>query len=357
MSLAEQGLLDLGNGEMLRPLVLSHGLGVDSTAVLVLWRQMGIRPDLIMFADTGSENPLTYRYRSVIDLYLSAIGFPPLTVVQYAPRHGHYDSLLTDTLVKGMMPSLAYGRKGCSVKWKIDAQMAFLRRWRPALECWSRHGRIRHAIGYDAGPKDSARGVATGDTDLEEYIYPLREANWDREKCKQEIAADALLVEIATKVGVPVVPPKSACIFCPSTKPNELVEMAESDPTSTILALLVESEALPRSTQIEGLWRRGTRRRPGSWNEFLDAQHSEAEIHEAIETLFSPAPYSPSLSKAPDTARFAVVYPGIDTRFTTDFRTATHEAGLSGTLYVRIRGRWYFTRRNSAPAYHPKEAA
>lgn len=34
------------------PLVVSYGVGVDSTAMLVAMQQRGIRPDLILFADT-----------------------------------------------------------------------------------------------------------------------------------------------------------------------------------------------------------------------------------------------------------------------------------------------------------------
>ncbi len=90
------------------PLVLSYGVGVDSTAVLVGWRRLGLRPDLILFADTGSEHRGTYRYRAVIEDWLVAVGFPPLTVVRYRPRHGRYTTLVEDCLIKGVLPSLAY---------------------------------------------------------------------------------------------------------------------------------------------------------------------------------------------------------------------------------------------------------
>src|ERR1700723_337870 len=99
---------DVNKGEK-RPLVLSYGMGVDSTAVLVLWWHQGIRPDLIMFADPGAENPQTYAYRQVIDRFLDRVGFPPITVVRYKPGHGHYDTILSDCLIKGMMPSLKHG--------------------------------------------------------------------------------------------------------------------------------------------------------------------------------------------------------------------------------------------------------
>jgi hypothetical protein len=37
------------------PLVVAYGLGVDSTAMLVEFARRGIRPDLILFADTGGD--------------------------------------------------------------------------------------------------------------------------------------------------------------------------------------------------------------------------------------------------------------------------------------------------------------
>ncbi len=89
------------------PLVLSYGMGVDSTAVLVDWRRLGLRPDLILFADTESEHQRTYRYHPVIEDWLVAVGFPPLTVVRYRPRHGRYTTLVEDCLIKGVLPSLA----------------------------------------------------------------------------------------------------------------------------------------------------------------------------------------------------------------------------------------------------------
>ena len=43
-------------------LVVAYGLGMDSTAMLIEFPPRGIRPDLILFADTGCEKPETYLY-------------------------------------------------------------------------------------------------------------------------------------------------------------------------------------------------------------------------------------------------------------------------------------------------------
>jgi hypothetical protein len=68
------------------PLVLSLGLGVDSIGVLIGWRQLGIRPDAIVFSDPGSEHPETYAIRPVVDAWLESVGFPQIDEVRYRAR-------------------------------------------------------------------------------------------------------------------------------------------------------------------------------------------------------------------------------------------------------------------------------
>src|SRR5262249_26460615 len=46
-----------------RPLfVVSDGMGVDSTAMLIALKRLGLRPDVILHADTGDEHPETVVY-------------------------------------------------------------------------------------------------------------------------------------------------------------------------------------------------------------------------------------------------------------------------------------------------------
>jgi 3'-phosphoadenosine 5'-phosphosulfate sulfotransferase (PAPS reductase)/FAD synthetase len=93
------------------PLVVAYGLGVDSTAMLVELAHLEIRPDLILFADTGGEKPETYQYLGVIQPYLQEVGFPEVTVVRYQPKRAVYDTLEDQCLHTGTLPSLAYGGK------------------------------------------------------------------------------------------------------------------------------------------------------------------------------------------------------------------------------------------------------
>lgn len=71
---------------MHQPIVVSYGVGRDSTALLIEMQRRGLRPDAILFADTGSEKEQTYAYLPVIRRWLAEHGFPPLTIVRYQPR-------------------------------------------------------------------------------------------------------------------------------------------------------------------------------------------------------------------------------------------------------------------------------
>lgn len=250
-----------------QPLVVSYGMGVNSTALLIELQRRGIRPDLILFADTGSEKAGTYAYRPVINAWLARVGFPALQAVRYEPKdfknYPPYHSLEENLLTNGTLPSLAFGFKSCSLKWKVAPQDAFVRGWRPARECWALGGRVRKAIGYDAGPADIRRRNHAGnleDPDFE-YCYPLIDWRLDREACKAIIVQE----------GLPV-PTKSACYFCPATKPEELAEATKDELRKIVV---IEARAKPRLQTIEGLWRkpvkgmRGGGARPGSMTEFI----------------------------------------------------------------------------------------
>ena len=61
---------------MNQPFVVAYGMGVDSTAMLIGLSGIGIRPDLILFADVGGEKDETYAYQTIMDQFLESAGFP-----------------------------------------------------------------------------------------------------------------------------------------------------------------------------------------------------------------------------------------------------------------------------------------
>lgn len=256
-------------------LMVADGMGVDSTAMLINLHRLGIRPDAILHADTGDEHPLTQAYRTVRSEWLASVGFPELTIVRRTPsvpgkrRDGtygeSYSTLGENCIANRTLPSLAFGFKACSVKWKIEPQNKWTKKWEPARRTWGHGQRVVKLIGYDNGPQDSRRAHELGNDGEYTYLYPLREWGWDRERCVDEIK----------KAGVQV-PRKSACVFCPASKPHEIAEIVRDYPEIADYIVELEDNARPNLQSIEGLWRKtvkgwraGSVAKPGSMAEFI----------------------------------------------------------------------------------------
>jgi len=257
------------------PLVVAYGLGVDSTAMLVEFVHRGIRPDLILFADTGGEKPETYQYLRVIRPFLARHHFPEVVTVRYQPKRASYSTLEAQCLHTGTLPSLAYGGKSCSLKYKRTPQDKYILSAYPPPEFLKRGQRVVRAIGFDAGEERrtyahvvKAVGLDAGeehratwaksvpvkekrvsreawlDQHYFAYWYPLMDWGYDRETCKRIIA----------QAGLPV-PIKSACFFCPASKKNEIAWLHEHHPDLLDRALRIERNAQANLTSMKGLGR------------------------------------------------------------------------------------------------------
>ena len=296
------------------PFVASYGLGVDSTAGILELHEQGIRPDLILFADVGSEKAATYAYLVTFNAKLRAIGFPTVTVVRYEttdrsgidPRTGRtYQDLEGQCHSTGRLPSLAYGsgKHSCSIKWKAEAQDRFLKTWKPAIDAWANGRQVIKAIFYDCSAADMKRGTfsTTYQADRYVYAYPLRWFGWVREDCKAAIRA----------AGLPV-PPKSSCFFCPAMKAQELRDLAVTEPAQFVRAIELEDVAKfaaeirialggkASTVELGGLWTlmRPSKNEPTSWRVFAEHEGLLAQALQALADQAGPTPLDELLERA-----------------------------------------------------------
>ena len=216
--------------------VVAYGGGTDSTAMLIECVNRGIKIDLILFADTGGEKPHTYQYVEMFSKWLIKQGMPEIIMVK---KGGIEESLEENCLRCNMLPSLAYGFKSCSQKFKIQPQDKFCNNWEPAKKQWKEGNKVYKLIGYDAS--EDRRATITSDKKYN-YVYPLIEWDIDREECLQ----------IIKMAGLPL-PGKSACFFCPSSRPHEIRELKAKYPTLAERALKMEKNA--ELTSVKGLGR------------------------------------------------------------------------------------------------------
>ena len=253
--------------------VISYGMGLDSTAMIVeMFNRGEAAPDLILFSDTRAEKPETYAFLDHMNSWLSAHGWPQVTVVAWKPVVAKYDSMEAGLLSNETLPSLSFGGHGCSLRNKKEVMEKFYRSWAPAKATWADGRKVQVCIGYDDSTADRKRRakVEKAQAEMREKIasgvpltsfqkvtaktlsqfeerYPLQEWNLER----------AELARIITASGLPV-PPKSACFFCPASQVEEVMELKLNNPDLFRRAVAIEDTARDgkhgfKSDRIKGL--------------------------------------------------------------------------------------------------------
>ena len=244
-------------------LIVACGMGTDSIAMLIEMKRRGIRPDIVQWADTGSERIHTYRYVRVLQAWLKRNGFPPLLIVRKrCPQAGHR-SLADQLWNTEQLPSPAFHRNhSCSAKWKLEPQRDY-HKFLP----WMQGRDVKSAIGFSAD-ETSRRGIveAVGfsadengrrsyqvdDKDGYTTTYPLQEWGMTRQDCVDSIAA-AMLPQ----------PGKSACFFCPMSKYCELQTIDHGE-LAAALKIEARAEAGGKLKKIRGL-RKGVNETWAEW--------------------------------------------------------------------------------------------
>lgn len=260
------------------PVIYNCGMGTDSLHAIHEAYRSGIKPDLVMFADTGAEKKRTYEVVEEVRNLLRLYWDMELTVVSRTEVYplrpgGHTYTTITDNCLDNKtLPSLAYNMKGCSVKWKAEVMDRWIEMYyEPAMIAWALDMKVTKIIGYDASAADKKRSKIKEDARYR-YEYPIRDAGQTRVDC---IASIEKAYEENGCVGQPG---KSACFFCPASKTHELVELYQTEPDKLAVSLLIENTALEYTLQTRdrpvttfGLGGNGT----WNWNFFLAITHPE----------------------------------------------------------------------------------
>lgn len=253
-------------------LVASYGGGVDSVAELIYLRRAGSPPPrAILMANPGSEKSATMRYLGDwMNPRLRKWGWPEVEVIDRAhegalrPLHQgrvrRPETLREECLRTKTLPSIAYGKKKCSQKFKGDPQ-----RWWAARQPWAqaewRAGRkLVKVIGYDfdeparvqrslvvmSPPPPGKRDYFKWERERFDFWFPLFEARLRRADCEALIRSERMPV-----------PPKSSCTFCPNNTLEEWEALRRDEPEAFAQAVEMSRNAAENidSPEVVGLMR------------------------------------------------------------------------------------------------------
>lgn len=214
--------------------VVSYGGGVQSTALLALAARGAIDFDTFLFCNVGddSEHPATLDYvRTVATPYAEQHGIT-IHELHRIRRTGEPETLWGRLMkpdsrslpIPVRMSNGAPGRRSCTADFKIKVAGRWMRE----------HGATRTdpaivALGISTDEIQRAKPGIDPQAPFQFRVYPLLDLGMDRADCEAEIRRAGLRV-----------PPKSACFFCPFTRPSRFQRMRHDEPD--LFAKCVELE-------------------------------------------------------------------------------------------------------------------
>lgn len=202
--------------------VVSHGGGVQTTAMLVLAATGRIDYQTFLFANVGddSEHPGTLRYLREIAMPYAAEHAITIHELHRVKRDGSTETIYGRLTREGSrslpipvrMSNGAPGRRSCTADFKIRVIGKWLKE----------HGATAQTpatIAVGISVEEIGRVNNRRCEDYESLIYPLLELRLRRSDCER----------IIREGGLPV-PGKSACWFCPFHRPAVWQDMRRSEP-------------------------------------------------------------------------------------------------------------------------------
>ncbi|MET8147634.1 phosphoadenosine phosphosulfate reductase [Actinoplanes sp. NPDC049668] len=222
--------------------VVAYGGGVQSTALLVLAATGRIDVRTFVFANVGndSEHPATLAYlRQVARPYAQAHGLD-LVALDRVRRDGTTETLYGRLTRPGSrslpipvrMSNGAPGTRSCTADFKIRVMGRWLRQHGATA---ARPATVAVGISLD----EIHRAHNRREQPHERVVYPLLDLRLDRSAC----------LRIITDAGLPA-PGKSACWFCPFTRPQTWAERRRDDPALFARACDLESTLNVRRARL-----------------------------------------------------------------------------------------------------------
>ncbi len=274
---------------MSQHVVLSFGLGIDSTGILVRWltdpssRDFPLSALTVLVSQLGDEYPDTYRDLNQVILpmlhrhrvRLVQVARPALSIARGGPRYVVLDDRTSDhRLVRrgpvrysdelrrnGTIPQLSNRR--CSLRWKGEVLDAWIADNMPPG--------FTHVLGYDAGEQTRSHRDAGIIRHGRRPDYPLQRWGWHRDTTRQ------FLHDVTGRWFN-----RSCCAQCPFQ--TEWASRWRSHPQSGADALLLEYTALALNPRMRLFGRHS------AWS--LASGHQLDEVIAAARARIAAAPWA-----------------------------------------------------------------
>lgn len=217
--------------------VVMCGMGDDTAMLIAELYDRGLEPEELVFCDTGSEFPHTYRFVNHVQNWCAERNWSKFTILRKTDQFGEPLSVISLCQQQNTLPAAAFGSKSCSLRFKAETADKYFNNNAQCMSAWginkkgvrldSYTGKILRMVGINADEQSRVDRWRTEKKQVQSF--PLYD--WDI----GEHESDAV-----ERVGL-YYPGKSSCTICPHLKPHEIRMLRDDYPDLYEQALRIES--------------------------------------------------------------------------------------------------------------------
>ena len=230
--------------------VLMAGMG-DDTCELIAWLFVnGFEPDEVVFCDTGSELPHTYKFIEFFQAWCKENNWSKVVILKKYDKFKNPLSVISLCKDQSTLPAAAFGSKSCSLRFKTETADKYLNNHPSCWAAWGvdkkgvaikKHtGKILRMVGINFDEPSRIESWAPQDKWVQSF--PL----YDNEIGEREFDVES--------VGL-YYPGKSSCSVCPNMTHGEVAMLRDEYPLILSESLSIQQayrdNNLVKSSQVD----------------------------------------------------------------------------------------------------------